>query len=113
MSERKLPGADRAFVEEAKLAYLLKEGEKGGFFLRVGFSTRDPVALRRALLAHVCDRPMVNAIRNPFGIKYVVEGSMATPDRRDPVVRSVWIVEKGSERPRLVTAYPASEEESR
>ncbi|MEW6638092.1 MAG: DUF6883 domain-containing protein [Actinomycetota bacterium] len=31
---------------------------------------------------------------------------MRSPDGRDPVIRTVWLVEKGRSHPRLVTAYP-------
>jgi hypothetical protein len=41
-----------------------------------------------------------------FGIKYVIEGPLTTPDGRAPIVRSVWFVETGRDRPRFITAYP-------
>ena len=47
-----LPNAEKAFVEEPKLGYLLRAEEKGGFFEAVGFSTREPESLRDALLGH-------------------------------------------------------------
>ena len=41
-----------------------------------------------------------------FGTKYVIEGVIFSPDRRNPSVRSVWFIESGSDIPFFVTAYP-------
>jgi hypothetical protein len=43
------------------------------------------------------------------GIKYVLDGGMETPGGKTPVVRTIWIVDRGLDRPRLVTAYPREE----
>ena len=44
--------------------------------------------------------------RPPFGVHYVIEGSLITPDGRNPDVRVVWIIDDGDDTPRLVSAYP-------
>ena len=41
-----------------------------------------------------------------FGPRYEVEGSLKTPDGREPFIRSVWQFDKGEVAPRLITAYP-------
>ena len=42
----------------------------------------------------------------PFdGIKYEVECSLATPDGRNPCIRTVWI-SQAEQPPRLITAHP-------
>ena len=45
------------------------------------------------------------------GQKYIVDGSMETPSKRSPSVRTVWIIDHGLDTPRLVTAYPHEEQE--
>jgi hypothetical protein len=42
----------------------------------------------------------------PFGVSYAVEGPLATPDGRAPVVRVIWFISTDEVVPRLVTAYP-------
>jgi hypothetical protein len=42
----------------------------------------------------------------PYGTNYVIEGELKTPVDRTPLVRAVWVIDKGSEIPHLVTAYP-------
>jgi hypothetical protein len=44
-----------------------------------------------------------------FGPRYEVEGSLRTPDSRNPHIRTVWQVDKGQLAPRLITAYPVDE----
>jgi hypothetical protein len=44
-----------------------------------------------------------------YGMRYSVDGTIETPDGRSPGVRTVWQVDTGDGRPRLVTAYPLQE----
>ena len=102
----RLPNAEKAFVEEPKLGYLLRAEEKGGFFEAVGFSAREPQSLRDALLGHARRQEVSRTLETPFGVKYVLDGPLKSPDGRAPETRSVWIVETGGYRPRFLTAYP-------
>ena len=36
----------------------------------------------------------------------VTDNNLACPSRKDAAIRSIWIIDKGGERPRLVSAYP-------
>lgn len=49
---------------------------------------------------------MTQCEETPFGRRYFVEGPLTPPDGRDPLVRSVWLIETRADTPRLVTAYP-------
>lgn len=106
----RLPNAERAVVEDRKIAeYLLSESHEDGrgkanFFKEFGFTHE---SLRRALL-DLIDKNEVSALQSSdFGAKYVVEGRLAAPDGRSPRVRTVWIINTGRTAPRLVTAFPA------
>ena len=44
-----------------------------------------------------------------FGTRYVIEGFIETPDKRNPKIRSVWFVKKNTEIPCFVTSYPKKE----
>ncbi|HRF96703.1 MAG TPA: hypothetical protein PLZ51_15960, partial [Aggregatilineales bacterium] len=48
----------------------------------------------------------------PFGINYVIEGMLMTPDGRNPQVRVIWTIDVNSDIPRLVSAYPLSGDEN-
>jgi hypothetical protein len=102
----RLPNAEKAFVEQPKLGYLLRAEEKGGFFEAIGFSALETESLRDALLGHAQRQEVSRTLKTPFGVKYVLDGPLKSPDGRDPETRSVWIVETGGDRPRFLTAYP-------
>jgi hypothetical protein len=108
----KLPNADKAVVPSDKITgYLLSlthpDGrEKAAFFIAFGFMPEEPEQLEKALLRQVVSQEIVKSISNVFGVRYVLEGRLETPDGRNPLVRSVWFIEKDDAIPRLVTAYP-------
>jgi hypothetical protein len=108
----KVPNHQRAAVPAAKVTrYLLSTTHpvgqyKATFFRAVGFTSARWEEMAAALRRHVADHDVVKEEPTPFGIRYVVEGRMETPDGRSPSVRSVWFIDTGSDAPRFVTAYP-------
>ena len=46
------------------------------------------------------------SIVSEYGTKYVIDGSIETPSGNVVKVRTIWIIEKGQDRPRFVTVYP-------
>jgi hypothetical protein len=65
--------------------------------------------MAEALKQHAIDNDVKKVEeRPPFGVHYVIEGPLATPDARNPNVRVIWIVDDGDNVPRLVSAYPLS-----
>ena len=103
----RLPNLQNAFIEESKLTnYLLSEeysGGKAGSFAAFGFSIVDWEKLRDALLQHAEDNKVVRISETLHGVKYIIEGNIITPDDRSPLIRAIWIVDAGQDKPRLVT----------
>ncbi len=108
----KLPNANQAVVEREKVAeYLLNPAHpdnagKAAFFVSLGFRRDDSPALAEALRKLAATTDVAKSMATAHGIKYILDGLMETPSGRTPVVRTVWIVDRGLDRPRLVTAYP-------
>ena len=108
----KLPNAERAIVEDAKVRdYLLSPEHpvgrgKARFFAALGFSGADWPLLRDALLALVRDGEAVAGEVTVFGQKYTVRGTVRGPGGRSAAVVTAWIVRRGESTPRFVTAYP-------
>ena len=108
----KLPNIDKAVVTRAKVCeYLLSDTPptglyKAAFFRRFGFALDSWEALAIALIEHALDHEIAATEESPFGMRYPIEGALATPDGRAAVIRSVWFVEQDGEVPRFVTAYP-------
>ena len=107
----RIPQPHALIVEESKVvAYLLnpqhKEGaSKAKFFRKRGFSPAEWQKFAKALRTHGATREVTATEQTPFGRKYIVECAIATPDKRNPCVLTVWI-QKGKLPPRLVTAHP-------
>lgn len=106
----RLPYLENVQVKESKVTgYLLSEElseGKAAFFAALGFTVERWELLRDALIAHATSYDVAREISSPFGTMYLVEGSLQTLDGRNPGVRSVWIIEAGTDVPLPVTAYP-------
>ena len=108
----KLPNANRAIVDESKIVeYLLSarhpDGRsKAAFFSGFGFRAQRWVAFARALRDHGSTGDVTGVSRSDYGTRYSVEGSIETPDGRNPRIRTVWIVDSERDAPRLITAHP-------
>jgi hypothetical protein len=108
----KLPHAENAIVPAPKITqYLLnvehpRGKDKAVFFTGFGFSMAQWGVLRDALLAHAIKHAVASTIDAPEGVLYAIEGTLDTPDKRQPQIRSVWMIDKDSTTPRFVTAYP-------
>ncbi|MEA3276154.1 MAG: hypothetical protein U9Q81_12860 [Pseudomonadota bacterium] len=111
----KLPNASSAVVERKKVVeYLLARDHSSGrskarFFTAVGFSTGQWQTLANALLEHARDGGVISTESSELGEKFVVEGSVMCPDGRHRRILSIWFVTVGQRSPRLVTAYPAGD----
>jgi uncharacterized protein DUF6883 len=110
-----LPGADKIMVEREKIVeYLLNamhpdNGGKARFFLGLGFDRNEWQPLAAALRKAAESHPVSKSMASPHGMKYIVDARIETPGGKTPMVRTVWIIDLGVDRPRLVTAYPREE----
>lgn len=113
----KLPNLDKATVPPEKIkSYLLNlEHEEGGgkakFFIHVGFSQTQWENLAQALIYHAHLHEVVKEEKTIFGIRYIIEGSIKTPNEREVKLRVVWFIPKDKVIPQLVTAYPLEQSE--
>jgi hypothetical protein len=80
---------------------------KAEFFTSFGFHLDEWQFLALSLTKHCENNLVVSVVESEWGKRYSVEGESETPDGRTPHVRTVWIVERGDEMPRPVTACPS------
>ena len=105
----RLPGAPTALVGARKVgAFLLnaahpQNGGKARFFRDHGF---DAATLAASLASHPLRNDVAETETSPHGRKFIIHCTLASPDGRDPCITSVWMIDAGNDRPRLVTAYP-------
>ncbi len=108
----KLPNGDLAVVEREKIVEYLLNPEhpdnagKAPFFCSLGFCRDNWPSFAAALRKLAETTEISNSMECAHGQKYVLDGRMVTPSGKTAVVRTIWIVDRGLDRPRLVTAYP-------
>ncbi len=108
----KLPGADKAIVSREKIVdYPLNaahpdNGGKAEFFAQLGFRRDQWEILAAALRNLAASGEVARTAKSPHGRKYVVVVRIQSPSGKTPLVQSLWIVDKGADAVRLVTAYP-------
>jgi hypothetical protein len=107
----KLPNAERAVVEiEKLLTYSLNPEHEVGkhkavvFRAALGITLDDAAWLRETILRQVVGTEAARGPVSPFGEKYVVDMEV-TRGERSAVVRTTWIVEHGTDFPRLTSCY--------
>ena len=108
----KLPNGEQAIIDERKVReYLLSPSHPVGrfglkFFAGIGFGP-DTWRPFIAALAELDEKGEArSAEEGEFGRKHSASGLLVGPRGRAVSVVSIWIVEPGSDRPRLVTVYP-------
>ena len=107
-----LPNHPAAVIDESKLVdYLLNaahpdNGGKAAFFAGWGFAPADWRVLERAIRGMISRADVARVVPSPWGVKYVVDGPLASPHGQTPPVRTVWVIAAAATDPRLVTAYP-------
>lgn len=107
-----LPFPEQLRVDPLKITgYLLSEANSRGkatFFLRMGFHPDRWQELAEAIKAQARTHRVISQLDSPYGTRYGVDGELVTPDGRQPRprIRTVWILEAGSQIPRLITAHP-------
>ena len=107
-----LPNRENAYISPEKLIdYLLSEshpvgGPKARYLRASGFNETNIALLHDGLIgiAHLYE--VQNSLSIPYGEKFVIDGEILAPNGSFIFLRTVWIIDKGQDRPRFVTAYP-------
>lgn len=106
----KLPYLENLLIPEQKIIdYLLSdENSKGkaAFFTSCGCTQTNWKELHLLLQQHAINHEVISVSKTIYGTKYIIEGFIAMPNGRHSFIRSVWIIDEGTDIPRLVTAYP-------
>lgn len=108
----RLPHAEQAHVAQEKITeYLLSFAHPDGsnkaeFFTKFGFRLEQWEILREALRQHGARYEVVKTVESAYGTRYAIDGALESPDGRNPLMRTIWMMEKGSSTPRLITAHP-------
>jgi len=108
----KIPNKNQSYVANKKITgYLLNEFHEIGkykakFFKSFGFTIDDIETFKNSLVKHAMERKVAQTINTTFGIKYELKCEINTPDKRNPCIITIWLIETGQQAPILITAYP-------
>jgi hypothetical protein len=111
----KLRNAHLAIVDRSKvLDYLLNEahpdnGGKARFFGLLGYSREDPPWFWPFEILPNTGRSSAVPNQHTARNMLLMGGSGQTQESRQWSIRTVWIIDRGEDAPRLVTAYPGKE----
>jgi hypothetical protein len=100
-----IPEAESARVDRGKLTgYLLSESHpigrsKAKYFRGIGFDESNATLLEQGLLGIARSEAVVESMRSRHGMKYIVDGAIATPLGSRVKLRTIWIIEQGQEHP--------------
>jgi len=108
----KLPNSENAYIPLAKLKdYLLSENHAAGrskakFFRAFGFDETNIEVLEHGLIMIARNQEVNEVLSSVHGAKYIIDGTLSTPIGRIVNLKTVWIIDKGQDHPRFVTAIP-------
>ena len=107
----KIPRHEDVQVDESKVSgYLLSEAHpigrfKARFFRALGFQAATPQGFIGELRRIAAEGEVAQSVETSFGHKYLVPGELRGP-RGSAWVITVWFVERGGDRARLITVHP-------
>ena len=108
----KLPNAEKAVISPEKLRdYLLSLSHpigrfKAVFFKKLGYSSENWKLLERDLRNLILSRDVTSILETEYGKKFVVQGDITSPENKTVRIVTVWVILKGEDTPRFITAYP-------
>ena len=113
LMSKKLPNIESTQVDQSKVVdYLLNTEKMPGaakarFFKSFGFQIDSWEQMAVELVDQARRNLVVKEHESRFGTKYEIEGTIKTPDGRNPRIWTVWQIDKDGLAPRLITAYPS------
>lgn len=107
-----IPNWEKAIIDKQKFSeYLFSETHpigrhKAVFFHRHGFDNTK-IDFMIAQLRKLLNLKIENSSQNDYGTKYIINGFIDTPNNTEIKLTAVWFIEKDSDTPYFVTAYPS------
>lgn len=107
----KLPNAEKAIISPEKLRdYVLSLSHpigrfKAVFFYKLGYSAENWRLLERDLRNLILSRDVASILETEYGKKFVVQGDITGPENRTVRIVTVWVILRGEDTPRFITAY--------
>jgi hypothetical protein len=107
----KVPNFEQAIIPKEKLTdYLLSQFHPVGrfkavYFKQLGYTSEDWKNFEKDIRS-LLENDVVNILETEFGTKFEVQGQLKGPYGTNATVVTVWVILKGEDFARFVTAYP-------
>jgi hypothetical protein len=107
----KLPNTDKAIIKTEKLLDYILSSEhpdgklKAAFFKKFGYTSSNWEVFEKDLRKLLQIQDVFESETFEFGTKYMVKGPIKSPSGETIQVLTVWVILKGEDIPKLVTAY--------
>ena len=106
----KIYNPNQAIIPKRKITeYLLSNTHpvgksKAKYFEQYGFSAESWEIMADALSVFVNENEISSIQNTNFGERYVIDGNLQSPDERNPLIRTIWVLENNV--PIFITAFP-------
>lgn len=108
----KLPNADNAIIAADKLReYLLnfqhrRGSNKARVLTAMGYDQNNWSKLEADVRRDLLPQDVREEVNSDYGQRYEIVAPLTGPNGRIVVFRSIWQIDIGTDRPRLITMYP-------
>ncbi len=108
----KLPNRRNVVIPKEKLKkYLLSQTHATGkfkarFFRNLGFDKTNVGLFENSIYKIAQEQSIKQELLSTYGVKYIIDGKIKTPNGGVIKVRTVWIIEKSQKSARFITLYP-------
>ena len=109
-----LPNAEHASIErERVVSFLLNvghlySGSRARTFRQFGYNEESVTQFEDDLLSVARLEEVAQVRQVAEAMRYTIDGVLTTPSGRPLTVRTVWEIRRGTDHPRLLTAFPRS-----
>ncbi len=107
-----IPNADKAVIEQDKIAlYLLdtehlRGGSKAKLLISLGYDAKHWQQLAEDLRFQHLQAEFLSKRETAWGSRYDIVAPLTGPNGDTVLFHSVWQIDLGKDRPRLITMYP-------
>lgn len=108
----KLPNYEKAFIDPIKIRdYILSTSHpigrfKAALFQRMGYNKNNWKQLVSDIKQYHLHLEAELVEKTKYGQKYKITGLIQGPNGKRIMLKSIWIILKGENRPRFITIYP-------
>lgn len=114
----RIPNYEKAIIDPVKLQdYVLSDTHpigrfKAAIFQQMGYTRKNWGQFAEDIRTQLLPFDAEEGEKTKYGQKYIITGDIKGPSGKVMKLKSIWIILRGEELPRLITIYPGEENET-